>query len=223
MKTLLGPLYPYCHPQSWHNCGHVGSFSGCRVCAMVEKQGRAVRSTWNSVLCNIHVLMEITLLLQVVLDVTKAWAFVPGKTKAAITSTFHFFFYGLILAWSLAQNPHVWISFFGPSYQDHGFRHLGGDEALFLLPQSQASCFYVSGSLCPLLSSSTVTISNFTSVVLDPCHRRAFENVFFLAYHSWCKEGCSLLMYLPHLPLCHSYQIIPFWGWNQDYEALPAF
>lgn len=38
-------------------------------------------------------------------------AFVPEKRWSATTSTFHFLFCGLILIWSLAQNPPVWIYF----------------------------------------------------------------------------------------------------------------
>lgn len=90
---------------------HVGAFCGCIICVMFEKQGRVVRRTWSSVLCNGACPDEDALLLQVLLDISGKWMLLFQQEVVSNHYTFHFLFYGLILTWSLAQNPHVWIYF----------------------------------------------------------------------------------------------------------------
>lgn len=76
---------------------------------------------------------------------------------------------------------------FVPSCQDYWFKHLQGEmKPCFYCHKSQTSpCI---GSSCPLLSNSTETVPNFTSVVLDSCHRRGFVNVFFFSFLSFLMQ-----------------------------------
>lgn len=79
----------------------------------------------------------------------------------------------IFLTWSLAQNPPVWIYFLCLLVKAMGLNTCKRAKPCFYCHKSQVSSFHASGRSCHLLSSSTVTIPNFT------WHCRALENVFF--------------------------------------------
>lgn len=139
----------------------------------------------------------------------------------------------MILIWSLAQNPFVWIYFLWLLVKTMGLNTYRGRWSLASTARNHKLLAYI----CLAVMSSAVPLQQWPYQASHVCGLRLLwlqslcECPFvFLGIIPDAKKSVPFLMHLPHLTLHHIYQITLFWGrgtltisiFNKEYQALPT-